>query len=130
MALAPGIGDGTGLSAGSTNDGATSNDPFGGNVWTDSSGNTISSLTGYSVQGVGVQTAGQWVRPPSIFRLRLSGTGTVSMDSKNKLGTITSNTFGPVTFSGETGRIEFPFSGTDADSVRFNISGSAVVEIL
>lgn len=47
----PGIGNGTGLPTGSTNDGATSNDPQAATAWVDSNGNITSGLSQASVSG-------------------------------------------------------------------------------
>lgn len=36
---------------------------------------------------------GEWFNPPSVFRLLLNGTGTVTIDSKDAAGTVTTGVF-------------------------------------
>jgi hypothetical protein len=73
--------------------------------------------------------SGGWVAMPSIFRLRLIGTGMVTIDSRDRLGTVTT---GVETFSasGATNQIEFPFLGDAATEMRATFPSTLTVEVL
>lgn len=77
----------------------------------------------------GASYSGEWISAPSIFRLRLIGTGTVVVDSRNRLGTITT-AVDTYVISGATNQIEFPFLGDDAVEMRITYPGTATVEVL
>lgn len=77
----------------------------------------------------GSLTAGTWFRVPSVFRLRLTGTGTVTVDSRNSLGTI-SSAVESYTVSGATDQIEFPYAGDAAIEIRVTLTGSATAEVI
>lgn len=74
-------------------------------------------------------TSGVWVRAPSIFRLRLTGTGTVTLDARNKLNVVTTaiETF---VVSGATNQIVYPYLGNDAYEMRATFPASMTVEVL
>ncbi|CAB4160610.1 hypothetical protein UFOVP728_3 [uncultured Caudovirales phage] len=74
-------------------------------------------------------TSGVWVRAPSIFRLRLTGTGTVTLDARNKLNVVTTSVASFVTTSA-TNQIEFPYLGDDAYEMRATFPASMTVEVL
>lgn len=74
-------------------------------------------------------TSGSWFSAPSIFRLRLTGTGSISVDAQNALGVITVGVFSTAANSA-TNQIEFPYLGDDATQMRVNITGSVTVEVL
>lgn len=74
-------------------------------------------------------TSGSWFSAPSIFRLRLTGTGSISVDAQNALGVITVGVFSAAANSA-TNQIEFPYLGDDATQMRVNITGSVTVEVL
>lgn len=77
----------------------------------------------------GELTSGTWMQVPSIFRLRLTGTGTVTVDAKDSLGNITTGveSYAP---SGATDEIQYPFLGDDAVSIRVTLTGSATAEVI
>lgn len=77
----------------------------------------------------GARFAGKWMSAPSIFRLRLIGTGTVLVDSKNRLGVVTS-AVEFYTASNATNQIEFPALGRDAVEMRLTYPASLLVEVL
>lgn len=77
----------------------------------------------------GVSFSGEWLSAPSIFRLRLVGTGTVTIDARNRLGTITTGVES-YTVSGATNQIEFPFLGDDAVEMRATYPAGLTVEVL
>lgn len=94
----------------------------------DASGNTV--LQGADGSGVlkGPMISGTWFSCPSVFRLRLTGTGSVQFDSRNSAGTITA--VATYTLSSATNQIEFPYAGDDAVAIRATFSGDITVEVL
>ena len=74
-------------------------------------------------------STGQWMRIPMLARLKLTGTGTCTMDSRNSAGEITEGVE-VYSVSSATGEIKFPYPGDDAEDVRFTLTGSCAVEIL
>lgn len=70
-----------------------------------------------------------WRRFPSICRLLLNGTGTITIDARNKAGAITSAVF-TETVTGASNAVRFPYFGDDAFDVRATLTGSATVEII
>ena len=77
----------------------------------------------------GVSFSGQWLSAPSIFRLRLVGTGTITVDSRDRLGVI-STAVETYTISGATNQIEFPWLGDGAVEMRVTYPATATVEVL
>lgn len=77
----------------------------------------------------GAVLSGEWMTPPSIFRLRLTGTGTVVMDSRDSLGveTLAVESF---TVSAATDQIEFPYAGDNAVAIRVTLTGTATAEVI
>ena len=76
----------------------------------------------------GTLSAG-WTRTPSIFRLRLTGTGTCVLDSRDSLGNITA-AFATYTASGATDQIEFPYAGANAVEIRATLTGTITAEVI
>lgn len=74
-------------------------------------------------------TTGTWVKVPSIFRLRLVGTGTVTLDARDRLNVITT-AVETYTISGATNQIEFPWLGDGAVEMRVTYPATATVEVL
>lgn len=72
---------------------------------------------------------GNWMRVPTIFRLRLTGTGTVTIDAKDGLGNITESV-AVYTPSSATDQIEYLYPGEDTVYIRAIIEGSAGVEVI
>lgn len=70
-----------------------------------------------------------WMRIPSIFRLRLTGTGTCTLDARDSLGAITL-AFATYTASAATDQIEFPFAGTSAVEIRATLTGTCTAEVI
>jgi hypothetical protein len=77
----------------------------------------------------GVSFSGEWISAPSIFRLRLVGTGTITVDSRDRLGTITT-AVETYTISSATNQIEFPWLGDGAVEMRVTYPATATVEVL
>jgi len=73
--------------------------------------------------------SGTWTSVPSISRLALSGTGTVTIDAKNLAGSITSSVVS-YTVSGATNQIKFPFYGSDTVQICATYTGSASAEVI
>lgn len=105
--------------------------PAGAKVTADAAGNLFSDgkQIQAAVSGAWIQTSGVWVKAASIFRLRLTGTGTVTMDSRNRLGVITTGTH-TATASGATNQIEFPYAGDDATELLFTFPNTLTVEVI
>lgn len=78
----------------------------------------------------GPVTSGAWMKVPSIFRLRITGTGTLQMDSKDSLGNITLATFPLTSYTAETDKIEFPYAGDDAVTIRVTLTGTLTCEVI
>ena len=77
----------------------------------------------------GQMVSNVWMKIPSIFRLRMTGTGTVSIDAKDSLGNITASV-ASYTVSAATDQIEFPYAGDDAVAIRATITGTCTVEVI
>lgn len=78
----------------------------------------------------GACISGEWRFALSLFRLRITGTGTVTMDSRDSLGNITLNSSGPYTATAATDQIEFPYAGDDAREIRLTFPATATVEVI
>jgi hypothetical protein len=93
-------------------------------------------VNGALVDGAGISflrgslASGVWMTPPSMFRLRITGTGTLQMDSRDSLGNITLATFPLTTYTGETDKIEFPYAGDDAVAIRVTLTGTLTCEVI
>jgi hypothetical protein len=83
--------------------------------------NAISKLPG------GVLSAAKWTRLPGIYRLLLSGQGTVLIDTRRADGAITVAADSYPNVGGR--RYEYPFYD-DAIEVRATLTGSATAEII
>lgn len=77
---------------------------------------------------LGTLKSGHWVRLPSLFRLAIGGTGTVTIDVGNGAGVITEAvaTYAP---TGEE-TLDFPFFGTDVTHLRATLTDTATCEVL
>lgn len=96
---------------------------------TDSSGNVTGMVGPDGAVLYGPMTSGTWMKCPSIFRLRLTGTGTVTIDSRDTLGNITTGVASYI-LSGATDQIEFPYAGDDAVAIRATLTGTATAEVI
>ncbi len=77
-------------------------------------------------------TSAQWYTlPPGLPRLKLTGTGSISADSRDAVsgGTVSSAVY-TASVSGVTNQIHFPYFGDAAVEFRITITGSLTVEIL
>ena len=90
-------------------------------------GKWMSAGSGASMYGA--LANGVWHAIPSIWRLRLTGTGTVTLDSVDSLGNVTS-AFDSYSVAGATDDVEFPFAGTNAVAVRATLLGAVTAEII
>jgi hypothetical protein len=80
----------------------------------------ISALTG------GAMAGGRWVKLPAIYKLLIDGTGTITIDQRDRAGAITSD----VAAYSPTGPAEiYPFF-TGAYEVRATLTGTASAEIV
>lgn len=96
---------------------------------TDASGNVTGLMGPGGTALYGQMTDGSWMKCPPIFRLRLTGTGTVTLDAKDALGNITTGV-ASYTVSGATDQIEFPYAGDNAVAIRATLTGTATAEVI
>lgn len=89
---------------------------------------TISTLSMYGASSFsgGPLISGQWVRLPAIYKLLLGGTGTVTIDTRDRAGTVTT---GAVSYSPSGFAEAYPYFGS-AYEVRATLTGSATAEIV
>lgn len=73
--------------------------------------------------------SGQWRNFTGMIRIRMVGTGTVQLDSKNALDVVANSVY-TYTISSATNQIEYPYLGADAVSVRAFYTGSATAELI
>jgi hypothetical protein len=78
---------------------------------------------------LGSMTSGSWMKVPSIFRLRLTGTGTCTLDARDSLGNITPG-IASYTASNATDQIEFPYAGNNAVEIRATLTGTCKAEVI
>ncbi len=78
---------------------------------------------------VGSALSRGWMNVPSIFRIRLTGTGQIILDARNSLG---EETIAVASYdvTSATNQIEFPYLGDDAVEMRVTLTGSAQLEVL
>lgn len=86
-------------------------------------------LTAGGTVVTGTLASGAWAAPPSIFRLLLNGTGTVTLDSRDAGGVITPNVFSQ-SLNNAVNDIAFPFAGNSAISIRANLTGTANAKVI
>lgn len=77
----------------------------------------------------GALVAGVWKPFTGLPRLLLNGTGTVTIDARNRAGTVTSAAY-TTTLASAVNQIDFPFFGDDAVEIRAAYTGSASAEIV
>lgn len=100
----------------------------GASLVANANGGTVQDALNYLP---GPMIAGVWEPFTGLPRLRLSGTGTVTIDANtavNGTGTTTAAVF-TASPAGST-TIAFPFFGTDAVAVRATYTGTALAEII
>lgn len=73
--------------------------------------------------------SGQWEPAPSLFRLRLVGSGSCVVDARDILGTVTANV-ATLTAASATNQIEFPYLGDAATEIRCTFPATLTVEVL
>jgi hypothetical protein len=92
----------------------------------------FNALTGgidFSGKLAGNLASGEWFNPPSIFRLLLNGTGTVTIDSKDAAGTIKTGVYS-TTLSSAVNEIAFPYAGDNAIQIRATLTGTATAKVI
>ena len=70
-----------------------------------------------------------WRFIPSIFRLYMTGTGTISIDAKNPNGVVTTAVY-TASLSNANGEVLYPFIGNDASQMRINLTGTLTGEVI
>ena len=70
-----------------------------------------------------------WRYAPPIFRLYVSGTGSITIDAKNPAGVITTGVY-TNTLTGANGEILYPFLGNDASQMRVTFTGTLTGEVI
>ena len=100
----------------------------GGIVHLSADGTSLVDGAGNSILR-GALTSGEWVTIPTVFRLRITGTGTVIIDSRDSLGNV-STSVESYTANGATDQIEFPYAGDNAVAIRATLTGNATAEVI
>ncbi|SMD05609.1 hypothetical protein [Novosphingobium sp. B1] len=77
----------------------------------------------------GALSAGAWRPVTGLPRLLLNGTGTVTIDARNRAETVTTAVYS-TTLASAVNQIDFPFFGDDAVEIRAAYTGSASAEIV
>lgn len=77
----------------------------------------------------GALASGVWKPITGLPRLLLNGTGTVTIDARNRAGTVTSAAY-TTTLASAVNQIDFPYFGDDAVEIRAAYTGSASAEIV
>ena len=100
-------------------------------VWGESSfgGLEAAALYGAMRAAVSPLASGQWYAAWPMLRLRLVGTGLVTVDARDRLGNI-EPAVASYTAAAATNQIEYPYLGDTAVDLRVTITGSLVVEML
>lgn len=70
---------------------------------------------------------GLWVRLPATYGLILGGTGTVTLETRDRAGAITA--FGEVYSTSSTETVRYPYFGPSAAFVRATLTETATAEI-
>jgi hypothetical protein len=73
--------------------------------------------------------SGAWRYVPPIFRIYVSGTGSITIDAKNPAGVITTSVY-TGSLSGANGEILYPYLGDDASQMRVTFTGSLTGEVI
>lgn len=75
-------------------------------------------------------TPGEWIPFSGLIRLLCTGTGVLTMDSRNSLRDITLAVHGPVSLVSATNQVEFPYPGDDAVEIRLSLTGTATAKVI
>lgn len=122
---------GTVVVANASNSGATITWVRSDSIVAESAAGAVSLVSGDGSSFLyGPVTSGTWMKVPSLFRLRITGTGTLQMDSKDSQGNITLATFPLTSYTSETDKIEFPYAGDDAVTIRVTLTGTLTCEVI
>ena len=73
--------------------------------------------------------SGVWVLAPSLFRLRLVGSGSIVIDARSALGVVTA-AIASYSASNATDQIKFPYLGDAAVALRATFPNTMTVEVL
>ncbi len=77
----------------------------------------------------GANLSGAWQRVPSIFRLRLVGTGMVSIDSRTSAG-VEKMYVAQYAVTAATDQVEYPYLGEAAVEMRVTATGDVAWEVI
>lgn len=77
----------------------------------------------------GDMVSGEWVTTPTVFRLLLNGTGTVTLDARDAAGTVTTSVE-TYTLSSAVNQIEFPYGGDSAVAILATLTGTATAKVI
>lgn len=85
--------------------------------------------SGQVVGGAGQLANDQWRSAPTISRLRIVGTGSVSIDSRDRAGNVSAGVFSG-SYSATPETIEFPYYGDAAVEIRATFPATLAVEVI
>lgn len=77
----------------------------------------------------GMAVSGAWMRPVVPFRIRVLGTGSVTMDARDSAGTVTTGVFQDA-YATQTDAVVWPYPGDTARQVRFTFPSTMTIEVL
>jgi hypothetical protein len=77
----------------------------------------------------GMAASGAWMRPAVPFRVRVLGTGSLTMDARDSAGTVTAAVFQDA-YATQTDAVIWPYPGDSARQVRFNFPSTLTIEVL
>jgi hypothetical protein len=73
--------------------------------------------------------SGDWITHPTMFRLLLTGSGTITVDSKDSLGVVSTAVYTD-SFTDATNRIGFPYAGDNSMYIRITTTGTVKAVLL
>lgn len=77
----------------------------------------------------GPAISGEWVTTAAVFKVVITGTGSVTMDARDANGDITSSVYSE-SLSGAVNQVGFPYAGDAAMAVRFNFPSTISVQVI
>jgi hypothetical protein len=73
--------------------------------------------------------SGEWRYCPPIFKIYISGTGTITINAKNPAGAINAAVYSAA-LTGASGEVLYPFIGADASQMQITLTGTLTGEVI